>query len=320
MKFLQLVALFGTALAMAVPPDLSPRQTLCTAPRQRKSWSQATDTEKQAYIDAVLCLHNTPSKLNLWNHQRLSEDFTYVHAHLTFPADNIDKIHGYSNFLPWHRYFVHMYEKALQDECGYAGMAMYWDWLEDYADLAHSSVFDPVLGFGGNGVLIENENAGMARVMDGPFNDTLLTYIGTTISSHFLSRNWRLDRDMFANALSPEEMEWTWNKTTHDDFRAQLENNPHAAIHQGVGGPKGDLGDGGSSPNDPLFFLHHTQVDRIWWIWQQSVGFRWHEYNGNGLDGNPVSLNDPLPMLGLAPDGVVGDYIYTMGGKLCYGY
>ena len=69
-----------------------------------------------------------------------------------------------------------------------------------------------------------------------------------------------------------------------------------------------------------MFFLHHAQVDRIWWIWQQANGWRWHEYNGNGTNGNPVSLSDPLPMMGLAPDGVVSDYIYTMGGKLCYGY
>ena len=82
MKLIHLAALLGAALAVAVPSDLSPRQTLCTSPRQRKSWSSATNTEKQAYIDAVLCLHHTPTRLHVWNHRRLSDDFSYIHAQL----------------------------------------------------------------------------------------------------------------------------------------------------------------------------------------------------------------------------------------------
>lgn len=26
----------------------------------------------------------------------------------------------------------------------------------------------------------------------------------------------------------------------------------------------------GTSPNDPVFFLHHCNVDRLWWQWQQN--------------------------------------------------
>ena len=33
-----------------------------------------------------------------------------------------------------------------------------------------------------------------------------------------------------------------------------------------------------------------------------------------------VSLGDVLPMLGLAPDRVVGDYMNVMERKLCYTY
>jgi hypothetical protein len=87
MKLLYLTTLVGAALAVAVPSDLSSRQALCTSPRQRKSWSSATNAEKQAYIDAVLCLSHTPTRLNVWNHRTLSDDFSYVHAHLSYPTD-----------------------------------------------------------------------------------------------------------------------------------------------------------------------------------------------------------------------------------------
>lgn len=28
----------------------------------------------------------------------------------------------------------------------------------------------------------------------------------------------------------------------------------------------------GSSPNDPAFFLHHCNVDRLWALWQEKFG------------------------------------------------
>jgi len=40
----------------------------------------------------------------------------------------------------------------------------------------------------------------------------------------------------------------------------------HTAGHFLVGGDPG--GDFFASPGDPYFFLHHAQIDRVWWIWQ----------------------------------------------------
>ncbi len=41
----------------------------------------------------------------------------------------------------------------------------------------------------------------------------------------------------------------------------------HNAVHIWVGGDRGDMGDA-TSPNDPVFFLHHCNVDRLWALWQ----------------------------------------------------
>ena len=73
--------------------------------------------------------------------------------------------------------------------------------------------------------------------------------------------------------------------------------------------------------SDPLFFLHHTQVDRLWWLWQQKdAGTRTNAYNGEGLDKKPVSLSNVMPMAGLATDRAVRDVMDVRGGFLCYTY
>jgi tyrosinase len=151
-----------------------------------------------------------------------------------------------------------VYEKALKDDCGYTGMAMYWDWVADSADITNAAVYNPVLGFGGNGVLNGTDNNGLPRVRDGAFTDMPLTYWGTDVRTHYLSRSWRTEDNLFANGYTPEAMEWVYNQTTYDGFRAQLENYPHAAVHVGVGGGFGDMGTQPASPNgEPFRMARH---------------------------------------------------------------
>lgn len=57
-----------------------------------------------------------------------------------------------------------------------------------------------------------------------------------------------------------------------------LENDPHNKVHNFIGGAfqgPGNWGDGpfgnmtnNLSPVDPIFFLHHSNMDRLWWIWE----------------------------------------------------
>lgn len=55
-----------------------------------------------------------------------------------------------------------------------------------------------------------------------------------------------------------------WNNQTVS-FRQQLEVSLHNTVHVWVGGDMLLS----TSPNDPTFFLHHCNVDRIWAAWQQ---------------------------------------------------
>ena len=74
---------------------------------------------------------------------------------------------------------------------------------------------------------------------------------------------------------------------------------------------------------DPVFFLHHTQLDRIWWRWQQvNIEERQTQYLGPAAHGSevPASLRDILPMGDLASGVTVSQVINTEDGLLCYRY
>lgn len=75
----------------------------------------------------------------------------------------------------------------------------------------------------------------------------------------------------------------------------------HNRVHVWVGGSMGP----GSSPNDPVFFLHHCNVDRLWALWQ----FRHPGQNyprivprTDGAGNRPQGLDDPMPPWDSAPE------------------
>jgi tyrosinase len=56
-------------------------------------------------------------------------------------------------------------------------------------------------------------------------------------------------------------------RTRFDDVVTAL--NYHNVVHGWVGGTMNDIM---VSPADPLFWMHHAEIDRIWSIWQAHPG------------------------------------------------
>lgn len=108
-----------------------------------------------------------------------------------------------------------------------------------------------------------------------------------------------------------------------------------------------------SSPGDPLFYLHHTWLDKIWWDWQaQDLSSRLYDISGrntqdpdqcfpphpapgqpchtppprpelianDGDPGNVTTLNHVLDMMGIIPN-VTIEAVMDIGNPLmCYEY
>lgn len=116
---------------------------------------------------------------------------------------------------------------------------------------------------------------------------------------------------VFSNTTSAAE--WNANLAEGASPVVALES-PHNSIHLAVGGcdlptydrspipgANGDMGENDTAGLDPIFYFHHCNVDRVFWLWQKKHGFTdkleiISEYPGT----NTVDNQGPTP--GMAPN------------------
>ncbi|RDW80146.1 hypothetical protein BP6252_04784 [Coleophoma cylindrospora] len=324
----------------------------------RREWDTFSGPERKAYTDAVLCLMAAPSITDpaiAPGAKTRYDDFVAVHMNQTLT------IHGTANFLAWHRYFTYTYEQALINECGYKGAQPYWNWARSALDPIHSPVFDgSEYSMSGNGeyeahnctnALPSGLNCippgeGGGCVTTGPFRNmtvnlgpvyptlaepevvpasSLLAYNPRCLKrdiSVWVSSNYTTDA-IIADLITQNLDIVSFQNTMQGDFPAGIYG-VHSGGHYTIGGdPGGDLF---TSPGDPAFFLHHAQIDRTWWIWQnQDLANRLMAFGGTiTLNNSPPSrngtLNDTID-LGINAGAIpIRDIMNTMAGPLCYIY
>ncbi|KAM0795551.1 hypothetical protein BDR22DRAFT_883005 [Usnea florida] len=279
----------------------------------RREWRDLSDTEKGDYIQAVQCLRSSPSRLGL--NQTLYDDFPYVHSR------NGEASHDTAAFLPWHRYFIHVYEKTLREQCAYSGHLTYWDWSLDWEDVTHAPVWDTILGFGGDGDEEDLESIHGHCVTDGPFARLQVLYVEKYPYPHCLSRGFAVGENLtrFSAALAPRALEELLHTPDYATFNLGVEDGPHLSIPRSIHGDFSTV----TAPADPVFFLHHTQLDRLWWKWQQiDRQARLKDYSGQAAYTSrfDARLRDPLPLGDLAPDVRVEDVMNTESEPFCYTY
>ncbi|OOF98341.1 hypothetical protein ASPCADRAFT_205583 [Aspergillus carbonarius ITEM 5010] len=143
----------------------------------------------------------------------------------------------------------------------------YWDWTLDHTNLIRSPIWDPIHGFGSNGSGPKSV-AGGHCVQDGPFANLTTTYFEGKYHPHCLSRGF-LDEETIKRVgnltVQPVVLREIITQTAnYFDFLLAVEQMSHLTIPYIVQGDFSKV----TAPNDPVFFLHHAQVDRVWWSWQ----------------------------------------------------
>jgi tyrosinase len=269
-------------------------------------------------------------------------------------------IHFTGLFLPWHRWYVHSVETALRTKCDFTGASPYWDWSKDAADFYGSSFWadnSSTSGLGGWG-----DPARDYQVPLGGFSNLHLSYP----SPHILRRNFTLQPWFAIAALVPEfipdpsfmanvsftnkEVKKMVNGFTGDfkGFQKYFEAanfGAHANVHEIMGGdlggqcpsdaPANCIGGPTFSVNEPLFFMHHAMVDKVWFDWQHKHPSNFWSFEGGSVqalenttiytkypNGAPpaLNLNTLMPADGMFPRMTIEQVMNTTGGHLCYVY
>ncbi|KAF4556495.1 Tyrosinase-like protein 5 [Elsinoe fawcettii] len=282
------------------------------------------------------------------------DDFVVPHANQT--VEN----HFTANFLPWRRYLIWSFEQALREECDYDGYLPYWNWPKYAHDPINSPVFDGSPGsIGSNGVfaptnctpIVSVESGfcigpgeGGGCVREGPYSNITvnlgpISHITTDYPPDLFKYNPRcLKRDILPEIsrgfTTEENVTQTLLLPTFEGFQFQLTGDVqngvwgvHTAGHWTVVGDPGS--DNYVAPADPTFYLTHTQVDRVWWIYQNLAP----RERTLAVAGTITSANIPPSRNGTIDDivrlGRVGGPITQRklastlgrtGGPLCYIY
>ncbi|EHA46650.1 hypothetical protein MGG_10561 [Pyricularia oryzae 70-15] len=321
--------------------------------RIRKEWGDLPGAERKEYIAAVLCLSQRPSHYSpsvCPGCKSRYDDFVAVHMEFT------PTIHGTGNFLSWHRHYTYAFESALIKECGYTGAQPYWDYGRWAQDPLNSPIFDGSdTSMSGNGEKIPHRSTlspageGGGCLVSGPFKN-MTVYLGPLAATadprpkanpqaNGLGSNPRCIQRDVTNYLSSRygRTQDIVNLITRNSaigpFQTAMQSTTGSAIGiHGVGhfvhGSQDPGGDFYISPNDPVFWLHHSMIDRVWTIWQsQDLANRLMVIAGGtsmfGIGSRLQSLDDLIDLGNVEPTAKkwkIRELVSIVDGPLCYMY
>jgi len=182
---------------------------------------------------------------------------------------------GENFFLPWHRLYIRFFEQIIRNVSGSPEFTLpYWNYTDSDPDnrslpeqfrRANDAVWGPLF-----------RRDRKSAVNGGTPVDEVPGSTPMTLSA--------MKSSVYADSRGDA------------GFCANVDNNPHGALHVNVGNAMG-MGQVPWAANDPIFWLHHCNIDRIWASWAKAGGknpndptfkntvFSFADGRGNGIRG-----------------------------------
>jgi len=219
---------------------MSGTQVLAEMPlmvRIRKNANTLSAGERDRFVAALAQLNNKGA-----GHYA---DFRNIHD-----EDGLPEAHGAPGFLPWHRAFILDLERQLQAFDSSVALP-YWRFDQKAPALFTADFFG------------SSDSLGTVH-----FSPTNPLQFWVTDGIPGIKR-----RPLFNVATAAANNVFTEAQTIalgnkFADFR-DLEDNPHGYAHTSFGGSISSVP---TAVKDPLFFLLHANVDRLWAKWQKKLG------------------------------------------------
>jgi hypothetical protein len=185
--------------------------------------------------------------------------------------------HGGWRFLPWHRTQLYWFEQMIARFSDKPDFAMpYWDW--------QSTPVLPAFVTDRTGPLYHRRRRGDLATVN---------FVRARAESNF--HNWanlfQDDFDTFVGRLQTA---------------GSVESSGHGFVHVTI---DGDMGDTSTAPRDPIFWMHHCNIDRVWATWQPRAEARGVPMKSGWLDERFDNFLDPWGQM--APSKSTRDVIRT---------
>ncbi|KAK1514570.1 uncharacterized protein CCOS01_13851 [Colletotrichum costaricense] len=335
--------------------------------RVRREWGTLSKSEKLDYINAVKCLQSRPARTPASQSSGAKtrfDDFVATHINQTLTIHYTGNFLSWHRYFTWQYEEALRNEcgyKGTQPYWDWSKTAITGLETSPIFDGSETSMSgngdfvpgrEPIRLGGQNGLPIIELPVGTGGgcVNSGPFKNMTVNLgpaaldlpggISEANPNGPLTYNPRcLKRDLttevnllfanvtavLSNILQPQNVY---------DFQMQMQGVPgsgnigiHGGGHYSLGGDPGR--DVFTSPGDPVFYLHHSMIDRVWWMWQM-LSPQVRQYGATALSGTNTFLDQP-PSANTTMDDVlqygwvgeslkIRDALSTVAGPFCYVY
>lgn len=176
------------------------------------------------------------------------DDFALMHHHS-------QNAHNNPNFLPFHRWFLLYIEQQMQHAAVNCSIVLpYWNWAMDAHRIDKAAPFT-------------SERFGTLK--EGCVDDGFAAgWHWTSMEGHDACLRRKPTEGL--NGVLPDWAEVTSELLKYPSFgglHSLVEDTWHNPLHCLIGGQMCSM----DSPVDPSFFLHHAQIDRMWYFWQRNL-------------------------------------------------
>lgn len=228
--------------------------------RIRRNANSLSVQERDRFLSAMATLNNGGAGR--------FRDFREMHV----DGRASQQAHGNAAFLPWHRAYLLDLERELQSIDAEVSLP-YWRFDRPAPNL-----------FSNRFIGVPDQNGSVRFIAGHPLNGW------ATDGRPGIIRGSDLGADDTPSLLAEAETLALGddNGTAKYPLFQQLENDPHGYAHTSFGG--GFIGRIGTAAKDPVFFLLHCNVDRLWAKWQ----FVYARHDPDDLDAYDQSGVHPV--------------------------
>jgi tyrosinase len=256
----------GATTAVAAPFFLSGASAATPRMRRDVQSLDPSDPFFSKYAEAVKKMHELPDgDPRNWRNQAL--------IHINHCP------HGRSSFVHWHRHYILNYELICGQLIGDPDFALaYWNW-----SAKKGIIPDPFYDVDQLNVQFWHDPSNAQSNNWGPATVR-------TVGTRALPKGQGLQEDPNAGQVFTQDfIDAVQQEPQFAIFTGELEGSPHNSGHVISGGTNGHMRNG-MSPLDPIFWLHHCNIDRIWAEWQTAgnstppfnLSYNNQFVNGNG--------------------------------------